>query len=204
MEKRRVIIAGIGTEIGKTITSAIVCEALKADYWKPIQAGELEDSDTLKVKSLISNSKTVFHPESYALKTPMSPHEAARIDSIEINLEDFLIPKTNNHLVIEMAGGLLVPLNRTDLFIDFVQRHNLEVILVSQYYLGSINHTLLSLEALKSRNIPITGIIFNGKKVPSTFNIIMEHSPSPCLLELDQEKHISSEVIKKYASRLHI
>ncbi len=199
MEGRKLVIAGIGTEIGKTVISSIVCEALHADYWKPIQAGELENSDTLKVKELLSNEKSQFHLESYRLNTPMSPHESARIDGIEIDFQDMAIPETENHLIIEMAGGLMVPVNSQGLFIDFVQQNELEVILVSQYYLGSINHTLLSLEVLKSRGIKVAGIIFNGAKVPSTFDIIMKYAKVPCLLEVQHESLINRDTIKKYA-----
>lgn len=201
MEKRTIVIAGIGTEIGKTISSAIVCEAYQADYWKPIQAGELSFPDTSKVEQLVSNSISHFHKESFALQQAMSPHEAANRENKKISIESINIPKTNNHLIIEMAGGLMVPINNDELFIDFIAKHNLEVVLVSQYYLGSINHTLLSLEALQSREIKLLGLIFNGKKVPSTFDIIMKHTDSPCLLEIDHEDQLTPEVIKKYADR---
>ena len=113
-------ITGIGTDVGKTIVSAICVEALEADYWKPVQAGDLDHDDTCKVKKLVSNSKSVFHPNRYALKTPMSPHAAAAIDGIEIDLKAIKVPKTNNHLVIEGAGGLLVPLNDTVTVMDMM------------------------------------------------------------------------------------
>ncbi len=204
MEKERIVIAGIGTEIGKTVVSSIVCEALKADYWKPIQAGELDDSDSMKVASLISNSVSEFHKEAYRLKTPMSPHEAARRDGVKIDLDTIQVPETFNRIVIEMAGGLMVPLNDSDLIIDFIAKKKLQVILVSNYYLGSINHTLLSLEILKSRGIDTLGIIFNGRKVQSTYDIIMSHSSVPCLLEVDHIKRINQEEIRSYASKFKL
>lgn len=199
MKHKKIVMAGIGTEIGKTICSSIVCEALNADYWKPIQAGELDNSDSMKVKELISNEVSHVHESGYDLITPMSPHEAAKRDGVNIELHQLSIPATENTLVIEMAGGLLVPINDNDLFIDFVDQNQLPVILVSQYYLGSINHTLLSLEALKSRNVKLLGIIFNGQKVQSTFDIIMKHANTKCLLEVDSEDQISPEIIKHYA-----
>lgn len=202
MEKKRIVIAGIGTEIGKTIISSIVCEALKADYWKPIQAGELDNSDTMKVASLVSNTVTEFHQEAFILNSPMSPHAAAKKDNILISLEDLKIPNTYNRIIIEMAGGLMVPINNEELFIDFISRHDLEVILVSNYYLGSINHTLLSLEILKNRNISTLGIIFNGRKVKSTFDVIMSQTSVPCLLEVDHIHKFNKEVIRDYASKL--
>ena len=144
----RLFVTGIGTEVGKTVISAILTEALEADYWKPVQAGDLDYSDTHKVKDLVSNSKSVFHCETHALNHPMSPHAAAERDGVEISLNDFQIPKTDNHLVIEGAGGLMVPLNRKDCIIDLIENFGVEAVLVSRNYLGSINHTLLSVEAL--------------------------------------------------------
>src|SRR5690606_3561748 len=145
-------ITGIGTEVGKTIVSAILTEALEADYWKPIQAGDLDNSDTDKVKALVSNSKTVFHPNAFALKTPMSPHAAAEIDGVLIEKKKIQRPKTENSLVIEGAGGLLVPINDSETILDLIRPEDF-VILVSRHYLGSINHTLLSMEALKNRGL---------------------------------------------------
>ena len=141
-------IAGIGTEIGKTITSAILVEYLKADYWKPIQSGDLDYSDTNKVQNLVSNTQTKFHPESYRLTQPYSPHYSAQLDNVTISLDEINIPETTNNLIIEGAGGLMVPLNEEDLLINLIQKLGVEIILVSKNYLGSINHTLLSVEAL--------------------------------------------------------
>src|SRR6478735_5116604 len=107
----RIFVTGIGTGIGKTLISAILVEKLKADYWKPIQSGDLHDSDTLKVKSLVSNDKTVFHPETYKLTQPYSPHKSAALDGIVIDEKSIISPATNNTLLIEGAGGLMVPLN---------------------------------------------------------------------------------------------
>ncbi|MEM8848047.1 MAG: dethiobiotin synthase, partial [Bacteroidota bacterium] len=137
-----VFVTGISTEVGKTVASAIVVEALEADYWKPVQAGDLDNSDSHKIERLISNTKTKIHPNSYALNTPMSPHAAAEIDGIRVDLEKIVPPQTENHLVIEGAGGLLVPLNEKDTINDLILT-NYKVIVVSRHYLGSINHTLL-------------------------------------------------------------
>jgi dethiobiotin synthetase len=172
-------ITGIGTDVGKTIASAIITEALEADYWKPIQAGDLNNSDSHKVEKYISNTKTIFHKNSYALNTPASPHLAADIDNIEIDLKKIKAPKTKNRLVIEGAGGLYVPLNQKDTIADLIQS-DYKVIVVSRHYLGSINHTLLTIEALKSRNIAIAGIIFNGDENIATEEIIL--SKTKCKL----------------------
>jgi dethiobiotin synthetase len=193
-------ITGIGTDVGKTVASAILVEALQADYWKPIQAGELNNTDSMKVLSLISNSKSTIHPETYLLSKGMSPHAAARIDKIKISLKKIILPKTANTLIIEGAGGLMVPLNNESLIIDLIEKFRLEVILVSSNYLGSINHTLLSVEALKHRNIPIAGIIFNGKSTKSSQDYILKHSGLKCLLKIEEEKKIDKKTILKYKS----
>ncbi|WP_295798443.1 dethiobiotin synthase [Mucilaginibacter sp.] len=164
MPDSAIFITGIGTGIGKTIVSAALVEKLKADYWKPVQSGDLNDTDTDKVRNLITNKTSVFHPETYALTQPFSPHKSAAIDGIGIDKDKFNIPETSNTLIIEGAGGLMVPLNTNFLIIDLIKQLGAEVILVSRNYLGSINHTLLSVDALKQRDIPIKGIIFNGIK----------------------------------------
>ena len=143
-------ITGISTEVGKTVASAIITEALQADYWKPIQAGELYNCDTKKVERLVANSKSKFHPNSFSLHTPMSPHAAAEIDGLKIDKFQIKRPKTKNHLVIEGAGGLLVPINDTETILDLIAPND-KVIVVSRHYLGSINHTLLTVNALKEK-----------------------------------------------------
>lgn len=194
-------ITGIGTEVGKTVISAIVTEALEADYWKPVQAGDLEYSDSHKVKELISNPRTIFHPNSFALKTPMSPHAAAEKEGIEISEEDINEPQTQNDLVIEGAGGLLVPLNDVQTIADLIKSDH-KVILVSRHYLGSINHTLLTVEALKTRNINCIGIIFNGAENRSTEEVILKMTKLPVLLRVLEEKRIDREMVKRYAQQL--
>ncbi|WP_324719798.1 dethiobiotin synthase [Salinimicrobium sp. HB62] len=191
-------ITGIGTEVGKTVAAAIVTEALEADYWKPIQAGDLENSDTHKVKKLISNEKTVFHDNAFSLKTPMSPHAAAEIDGVKISAKKIKQPKIKNHLVIEGAGGLLVPINDQETIVDLIKPQH-KVILVSRHYLGSINHTLLSVEALKSRNLTCAGIIFSGDENPSTESIIKKMTGLPVIGRIEQEPYFDQNVVLEYA-----
>ncbi len=169
-------ITGIGTGIGKTIVSAILVENLKADYWKPIQSGDLDDSDTLKVKSLVSNSRSGFHPEAYRLTQPFSPHKSADLDGILIDPLKIIVPETSNQLIIEGAGGLMVPLTNNFLMIDLIQQLKAEVVLVVKHYLGSINHTLLSLDALRNRQIPVKVIIFNGDGDQYSEDVIMAYA----------------------------
>ncbi len=195
---KRIFVTGISTEVGKTIASAIIVEALEADYWKPVQAGDLDRSDSHKVRNLISNTKTVIHPNSYALKTPMSPHAAAEIDGIEIAKENIMEPRTDNHLVIEGAGGLLVPLNDTDTIADLIKT-NYKVVVVSRHYLGSINHSLLTIEALRARGMePV--ILFSGAEHPTTESIILSKTGIRGIGRIPEEDHFNREVIRKYAS----
>ena len=176
MPDKPIFVTGIGTGIGKTIVSAVLVEKLKADYWKPVQSGDLDNSDTAKVKSLITNTTSVFHPEAYRLSQPFSPHKSAAIDGITIDPQKFALPATNNVLIVEGAGGLMVPLNNRFLMIDLIKQLNAEVVLVSQNYLGSINHTMLSIYALKQEHIPMKGIIFNGAKDIYSEEFILEYS----------------------------
>ena len=191
-------ITGIGTDVGKTVAAAIVVESLKADYWKPVQAGELQHTDTHCVEELISNSTSAMHDHSYALQTPMSPHAAADIDGIQINLAAIKEPETDNHLVIEGAGGLLVPLNEQDTILDLI-KNDYKVIVVSRHYLGSINHTLLTLSELKRKGLEVSGIIFNGEAHPSTENIIERIGLVEEIGRIDEEAVIDKKVIRKYA-----
>ena len=167
---KRIFVTGISTEVGKTIASAIITEALEADYWKPVQAGDLEHSDSHKVASLISNEKTVIHNNSYALNTPMSPHAAAEIDGITIAINKIEAPQTDNHLVIEGAGGLLVPLNDSDTILDLI-KPDYKVVVVSRHYLGSINHSLLTIGWLQQKGFEVS-VLFSGQQHPSTETII--------------------------------
>jgi dethiobiotin synthetase len=181
MQNKPLFVTGIGTGIGKTLISAVLVEKLQADYWKPVQSGDLDNSDTIKVRQLVSNSTSVFHPETYRLTQPYSPHKSAALDGITIDEQTIVLPQTNNRLIIEGAGGLMVPLNDHFLMINLIKQFDAEVILVSQNYLGSINHSLLSIEALKQRNIPIKGIIFNGEANVSTEDYILAYTQIPLL-----------------------
>ncbi|MGC1471431.1 MAG: dethiobiotin synthase [Psychroserpens sp.] len=190
-------ITGIGTDVGKTIASAIITEALKADYWKPIQAGDLDQGDADKVKGLVSNTTTTFHKNSYALKTPMSPHAAATIDGITIDLKQIKPPKTKNNLVIEGAGGLLVPLNSQQTILDLI-KPNYKVIVVSRHYLGSINHTLLTLKLLQEKGFDVA-LIFSGNKHETTEDIITNMTNVKAIGRIDEEPYFDKNVVLEYA-----
>lgn len=173
---KKLFVTGIGTGIGKTIVSAILTEALQADYWKPVQSGDLDRSDSELVKSLTSGN-IIIHQERYQLQLAASPHQSAKKENIEIKLTDFSLPVTSNHLIVEGAGGLFVPLNEKEFMLDVIQHLNLPLVVVSTNYLGCINHTLLTIEALKNRGILIDLFVFNGEFDEDTHQIILKHLP---------------------------
>ena len=194
----KLFVTGISTDVGKTIASSIIVEALEADYWKPVQAGDLENSDSHKIKSKISNTKTKIFDNSYKLNTPASPHLAAEIDGITIDLKQIKEPKTDNHLVIEGAGGIFVPLNEKDTIIDLIQP-DYKIVVVSRHYLGSINHTLLTVEAIKNRGFDVHGIIFSGSENKSTESLILNKTGIKFIGRIDEEPYFDQNVIKEYA-----
>jgi dethiobiotin synthetase len=194
----KIIISGIGTEVGKTISSAIITTKVCGDYWKPIQSGS---SDTEIIKKLVDQSQHKIFQPVYHFKNPLSPHIAAKLENISIDLEKITPPKTDKTLVIEMAGGILVPLNYTYLTIDLFSLWNASWIIVSKNYLGSINHTLLTIEALQARKIPIKGLIFNGTPDLDSEKAILSISKIPMIGRLLFEKDLNQTVIKRYASK---
>lgn len=196
----KLFITGIGTDVGKTIASAIITEALEADYWKPVQAGDLHNSDSHKIQKYLSNTKTKIFENAYALQTPASPHLAAELDGVSIDLHKIEEPKTQNHLVVEGAGGVFVPLNDTDCVIDLIQA-DYKVVVVSRHYLGSINHTLLTIEALQNRKLSIAGIVFNGDENPATESIILKKTGLKMLGRIENEPYFDANVIRYYADK---
>ncbi len=194
----KLFITGISTDVGKTIASAIITEALEADYWKPVQAGDLDNSDSHKIQNYISNEKSVIHENSYKLNTPASPHFAAEKDGITIDLKNIIEPITKNHLVVEGAGGVLVPLNSSDFVMDLVQP-DYKIVIVSRHYLGSINHTLLTIEAIKNRGLSIAGIIFNGNENKATESLILNYSKLKFIGRINDEPYFDKNVISEYA-----
>lgn len=196
---RKIFVTGIGTDVGKTVVSSVLVEALKADYWKPVQTGSFFSTDTAKVQKWVANPQSKFHPEGCLLKQYMSPHAAAELENVELSLAQLVLPETSNTLIIEGAGGLLVPLNRTEFMIDMIAKFDAEVVLVVQNYLGSINHTLLSIEALKSRGLKILGVIFNGPPHQLSQDIITDHSGLKVLGRINKETDLNQEVISRYA-----
>ena len=195
---KRFFITAIGTDSGKTLASAIICKALAADYWKPVQSGSPTDTET--VQALCPGVRV--HPEAYKLQMPASPHAAARAEGREIDITSIEAPDTDNYLVIEGAGGCLVPLNDQHFMIDLVPQLQARVVLVANLYLGSINHTLLTWRLLQERGYPVAGIIFNGPSNPESERIILHHTGYKKLLHIQQHQQLSPEIIETYAHEL--
>ena len=200
---KKIFVTGISTNIGKTVVSAILAEALQADYWKPVQAGSFSDTDSVKVQKLISNTKSKIHPEAYCLMQPISPHAAAKMEGIRIELDKINVPQTDNTLIIEGVGGLMVPLNEKELVIDMIKKLDAEVVLVVANYLGSINHTLLSLEALQKRNIKLKSIIFNGAPLYLSEEVLASHGMKDVILRVFEEDKVDKDMILKYAAKVN-
>jgi len=160
-----IVVTGTDTGVGKTVFAAALTGALAARYWKPVQAGPDEDggSDALKVAWLAGIAPGLVHPEAYRLATPCSPHRAAEIDGVTIEPARLALPQGEGPLVIEGAGGVLVPLTRGWLYADQFVRWGAPVVLVARTGLGTINHTLLSLEALRARGVAVLGVAFVGE-----------------------------------------
>lgn len=194
---KQYFVTGIGTDVGKTVVSAVFVEALKADYWKPIQSGDIDNSDTLKVRNLISNPFTVFHKSSYEFTTPASPHLSAKIDKQYIDNQKFILPNVNKNFIVEGAGGIMVPLNDNFLILDLIKHLNLEVILVIKNYLGSINHSLLSINALKQNGIKIKGVVFCGEENKSSEDYILNYTKVKCLGYIPTIKLNKEEILKQ-------
>jgi dethiobiotin synthetase len=193
----KLFVTGIDTNIGKTITSAIFCKALRADYYKPVQCGDLDNSDSLK----ITDWGIKVFPESLRLPLPKSPNFASQ-DSIK--LENIEIPQSSNPLVVEGAGGVLVPLNQNDFIIDLAKRWNIPVVLVCKSYLGSLNHTLLSVEAIKSRGIEVKGLIFNGISNEESESFMEKRTGLRVLLKIRQEEIFNQKIIEQYAKEIKL
>lgn len=188
-------ITGTDTDVGKTVASAWAMLHLKADYWKPVQCGFDPSTDIQSVQAMTELPEDHFHGECYRLKEPLSPHEAAKREGVEIKMEEFILPQTPNPLIVEGAGGLMVPLNENEFVIDLIKHLGLPTILVARSGLGTINHTLLSLEALRARDITVAGIIMSGHKSPHNRAALEEYGDVPILAEIDHMDVINKEAL---------
>ena len=201
---KQYFITGIGTSVGKTIAAAALVKLWGANYWKPIQSGDLENSDSMMIHRLLGTGATVY-PEVHRLNTPASPHYSAQIDGVSINVEDFDLPRTNKNLIVEGAGGLLVPLNDREFIIDLITHLGLPVILVCSGYLGSINHSLLSFQYLAARGVPVAYILLNGELLASTRQVLLANRPAGSkIITLPRLATLDSEGLEKALEELKI
>lgn len=187
------IICGTDTDVGKTIVSSLIVQGLKATYWKPIQSGLEENGDTGRVCKILKLPTNRWIPETYKFKSPVSPHWAAEKESIRIDPLNLHLPNSNDFLIIETAGGLMVPLTRQFLQIELIKTWQLPVVLVARTGLGTLNHTLLSLEALRSRNINILGLFLNGPNHSDNPKTLQQFGDVPIIGHLPILSEITSE-----------
>ena len=195
-------LTGIGTDVGKTVVSAILCELLQATYWKPIQSGDLQNSDSKKIQEWLNNTVEII-PEAHLFSEALSPHVASKIDGVSINPAMLNLPKTAGNLIVEGAGGWLVPINDAGItFADLAEQWNIPIILVSRHYLGSINHTLLTIESIKARKMTIHGIIYVGEPLPDTCEIIEKISGVKTLFSVPLFDKVDTDTIKLFVKEL--
>ncbi|WP_312398669.1 dethiobiotin synthase [Chryseobacterium sp.] len=198
----KLFVTGIGTEIGKTVCSAVLTKYFNSDYWKPVQSGDLDFSDSMKIKSWVGEN-TVCHPETYKFQLAASPHQSAKEERITIDLNEFKLPQTQNNLIVEGAGGLMVPLNDSEFIIDLIEKLNIPVALVVRNYLGCINHTLLSILALNQRKIKLQYLVLNGNFPFDTERIICENIQSETkIIRIPDIKNITKENIESITKQL--
>jgi dethiobiotin synthetase len=198
-------VTGIGTDVGKTVVSAILCEYFGFDYWKPIQTGKNLGTDNESLKSLVSTAGFTTYPESYLLEQPLSPHAAAKFENETIKLNQIQFPASSSKLIIEGAGGLLVPINYdNETICDLIIQLKCPVVLVVKEYLGNINHTLLSLEHLKQREIPVFGIVYVGDELPETSEIIEKMTGIKTLFRVPLFSLLNKDTIRKFAQEIQI
>ena len=196
---KALFVTGSGTEVGKTLVSLGLCLRFKADYWKPVQTGP--DKDFLFIKKFLTDKK--IHPCSYDFKNPLSPNQAAKKEKEKIKLDKVKAPKSS-FLIVEGAGGVLVPLNEKDMMIDLIQKLGFPVIVTAKSGLGTLNHTLLTLEALKKRKIKTLGVILSGDFHKDNKRDIERWGQVPVLLELPVLKKINKDSLLKYFKKLNL
>ncbi len=189
-------IAGTDTGVGKSIISAILAVGLNAKYWKPIQSGLQDETDTEFVRRRSGLGDEFFFDESFRLQNPLSPHASALIDGVSIQLKNFTLPDCSGPLIVEGAGGVMVPLNEHDLLIDLIVNLSLPVVLVARSSLGTINHTLLTLQALRAKKVEIIGVVINGEKNEINRAAIEYYGDVPVLAEIGLLSELSSKVLK--------
>lgn len=199
---KQYFVTGIGTDIGKTVVSAVLCRRLNAAYYKPIQAGNLENLESDFIKNLVPGI-TIFETK-YKLNNPLSPHLAAKLDNVRIDIENITLPNFKESLIVEGAGGILVPLNDEYTILDLIKKLKLPVIVIVKHYIGSINHSLLTCEVLKQSGVEIAGIIFNGESNEESEKIILKRTQIPCIGRIPELEKLNQEAIEEASKQLKI
>jgi|688.fasta_scaffold80782_3 dethiobiotin synthetase len=199
--KKEIFITGIGTDVGKTLASAILCRTMNAAYWKPIQSGTTIGSDKHTIRELAGEDIQIFK-EIYALEEPLSPHTAARLENVDIDIQKLTIPEHSGTLIIEGAGGLMVPITRDFLYAEWLKTQQIPTILVSRHYLGSINHTLLSLELMKNLGLKLLGVLFIGHDNDNNEALICERYAVRNLGNIPETKILNSDFVELTAKSL--
>jgi dethiobiotin synthetase len=198
MSAKGLFVTGIGTDVGKTVASAVITKALEADYWKPAQCGDLDNSDSIKIARL-TGLKTL--PEAYRLQAPMSPHAAAEVEGVELSINQIELPKSDKPIVVEGAGGVMVPFNSKETYLDLMVKLNLSVVLVTRHYLGSINHTMLSWKVLKEAGLNVVALVISGKTHESTESHFATQMGVP-FIRINELEEVDSGTIASEAERL--
>jgi dethiobiotin synthetase len=193
----RLVVCGTDTDVGKTVVSALLVEGLGARYWKPVQSGIEGGGDRDRLQALLALPPERIVPESYRLAAPVSPHWAAEREGLAIDPERLALPTGDGPLVVETAGGVLVPLRRDWLQIEQLQRWNLPVVLVARSGLGTLNHTLLTLEALRRRQLTVLGLVLNGPPHPDNPRTLAELGAVPVLAELPPLEPLDREALRR-------
>ena len=191
----KIFVTSIDTNVGKTVCSSILCAGLGYDYWKPVQCGDLDFSDSMKVKSY--SPLTKVHAESFQLNAPMSPHEAAKLENMDISINDFKLPKSEE-IIIEGAGGVMVPLNyKGNMIVELASMFEAKVIIVFKNYLGSINHTLLTIDKVKSVGLDVLGLLVVGDEVTSSERIIEDATQMNIIARIPIVDRVNQKWVKE-------
>lgn len=199
----RLFITGTGTDVGKSVTAAVLLAGTRGLYWKPVQSGLEEGTDAQWIQRATALPDRHFHPERYRLRRPLSPHAAAALDGVRIELDDFQAPDPAplHHLIVEGAGGVLVPLNARHFMLDLIVQLALPVLVVASSRLGTINHTLLTLQALRDRRVSVAGVILNGPPDPSNCQAIEHFGQIPVVAQIEPLPAITPESLRDTFAR---
>ncbi|MDJ0513908.1 MAG: dethiobiotin synthase [Methyloceanibacter sp.] len=197
-------VTGTDTEVGKTVVSAWLLTQLDAAYWKPIQAGTVPTTDSATVQQLAELPVSRVLPEAYLLPEPMAPHESARRANIALDMEKIKLPPHDGLVIVEGAGGLMVPIAGGAYMIDLADQLDLPIILVARSTLGTINHTLLSLEAIRRRGLPLAGVVISGPETPHNRAAIERFGKVEVIAEIPQLETVDRETLKGITPELDL